>query len=108
MQNDFASDGGMFQRVGIDVSGIRDIVPAIARMVHVARCAGVLVCCLRMGFKPDRSDAGYSVAAVSVTTSGLVTTPPNSLQIQWYAGREQCVSGGLATQVMGMMGRSQP
>jgi ureidoacrylate peracid hydrolase len=59
MQNDFASDGGMFERAGIDVSGIREIVPAIATMLDVARSAGVLVCYLRMGFKPDLSDAGY-------------------------------------------------
>jgi ureidoacrylate peracid hydrolase len=59
MQNDFASDGGMFQRAGIDVSGIRRIVPTIATILDVARSAGVLVCYLRMGFEPDLSDAGY-------------------------------------------------
>ena len=59
MQNDFASHGGMFQRAGIDVSAIRQIVPSIAAMLDVARSAGVLVCYLRMGFAPDLSDAGY-------------------------------------------------
>ena len=59
MQNDFASEGGMFQRAGIDVTGIRAIAPRIARVVDVARSAGVLVCYLRMGFASDLSDAGY-------------------------------------------------
>src|SRR5688500_1701515 len=58
MQNDFASDGGMFRRAGIDVTGIRAIVPKIAAVLESARSAGVLVCYLRMGFAPDLSDAG--------------------------------------------------
>ena len=58
MQNDFASDGGMFQRAGIDVTGVQAIVPKIAAVVDAARSAGVLVCYLRMGFAPDLSDAG--------------------------------------------------
>ena len=58
MQNDFASDGGMFQRAGIDVTGIRAIVPKIAAVLESARSAGVLVCYLRMGFAADLSDAG--------------------------------------------------
>ena len=58
MQNDFASEGGMFQRAGIDVTGIRAITPRIAAVVNAARSASALVCYLRMGFASDLSDAG--------------------------------------------------
>lgn len=58
MQHDFASDGGMFERAGIDVAAIRGIVPVIAGIVAAARRANVPICYLRMGFAPDCSDAG--------------------------------------------------
>ena len=59
MQHDFASRGGMFDRAGIDVSGIQAIVPAVDRVLAAARSAGTLVCYLRMGFSDDLGDAGY-------------------------------------------------
>ncbi len=59
MQNDFASTGGMFERAGIDVSGIRAIVEPTRALLDVARRAGLLVCYLRMGFDPDLFNAGY-------------------------------------------------
>ena len=36
MQHDFASRGGMFDRAGIDVSGIQAIVPAVERVLAAA------------------------------------------------------------------------
>ena len=59
MQHDFASRGGMFDRAGIDVSGVQAIVPAVDRVLAAARSAGTLVCYLRMGFSDDLGDAGY-------------------------------------------------
>ena len=59
MQHDFASRGGMFDLAGIDVSGIRAIVPAVTRVLAAARAAGTMVCYLRMGFSDDLSDAGF-------------------------------------------------
>ena len=58
MQHDFASNGGMFERAGIDVSDIRRIVPVIQRILGATREVGVPVCYLRMGFSADCSDAG--------------------------------------------------
>src|SRR5688572_19940514 len=41
MQNDFGSKGGMFERAGIDISGIQKAVPPTARVLDSARRAGV-------------------------------------------------------------------
>jgi ureidoacrylate peracid hydrolase len=58
MQNDFGSKGGLFDRAGIDISAIQRAVEPIARVVGCARQAGVPVVYIKMGFRPDLSDAG--------------------------------------------------
>ena len=37
MQNDFGADGGMFERAGIDISGIRAVVPNVQAALAAAR-----------------------------------------------------------------------
>jgi ureidoacrylate peracid hydrolase len=59
MQNDFASSGGMFERAGIDITGVQAIVPNVGAVLEAARAAGVFVVYLKMGFRPDLADAGY-------------------------------------------------
>jgi ureidoacrylate peracid hydrolase len=58
MQNDFGSKGGMFERAGIDISGIQKAVPPTARVLDAARTAGVKVVYLKMAYQPDLSDLG--------------------------------------------------
>jgi ureidoacrylate peracid hydrolase len=58
MQNDFGSEGGMFQRAGIDISMIRAAVAPTAKVLTVARQEGLKIIYLKMAFKPDLSDAG--------------------------------------------------
>jgi len=58
MQNEFGSKGGMFDRAGIDISGIRKVVAPIARVLASARAAGIRVIYLKMGYRPDLSDLG--------------------------------------------------
>src|ERR1700682_1348270 len=41
MQNDFGSKGGMFDRAGIDISGIQKAVDPTAKVLVAARRAGV-------------------------------------------------------------------
>jgi ureidoacrylate peracid hydrolase len=41
MQNDFGAEGGMFDRAGIDISGIRSAVPTTAQALDAARGAGI-------------------------------------------------------------------
>lgn len=58
MQNDFGSDGGSFQRAGIDISMIRAAVAPTRRVLGAARTLGIKVIYLKMAFRPDLSDAG--------------------------------------------------
>jgi ureidoacrylate peracid hydrolase len=66
MQNDFASEGGMFARAGIDTSGIRAAVGPVSRVVQAARSAGMRVVYLKMEFRPDLSDIGGPGSANAV------------------------------------------
>lgn len=58
MQNDFGSKGGMFERAGIDISGIQKAVAPTARALDLARRAGIKIVYLKMAFLPDLSDMG--------------------------------------------------
>jgi ureidoacrylate peracid hydrolase len=58
LQNDFGSNGGMFDRAGIDISGIQEAVAPTARVLAAARRAGIKVVYLKMGYRPDLSDLG--------------------------------------------------
>src|SRR5688572_32456099 len=60
MQNDFGSKGGMFERAGIDISGIQKAVAPTARALESARKAGIKVFYLKMAYQPDLSDLGES------------------------------------------------
>jgi ureidoacrylate peracid hydrolase len=58
MQNDFGSRAGMFDRAGIDITCIQQVIAPTARVIAAARTAGIQVIYLKMGFRPDLSDAG--------------------------------------------------
>lgn len=58
MQNDFGSKGGLFDRAGIDISMIQEVVGPTARVLASARHAGMKIVYLKMGFHPDLSDLG--------------------------------------------------
>jgi ureidoacrylate peracid hydrolase len=58
MQNDFGTNGGMFDLAGIDISGIQKAVDPTAKVLAAARQAGVKVIYLKMGYRPDLSDLG--------------------------------------------------
>jgi len=58
MQNDFGSKGGMFDRAGIDISGIQKAVGPTAKVLTAARNAGVKIIYIKMGYQPDLSDLG--------------------------------------------------
>src|SRR5262249_12212943 len=58
MQNDFGSKGGMFDRAGIDISGIQEAVGPTATVLAAARKMGIKIIYLKMGYKPDLSDLG--------------------------------------------------
>lgn len=58
MQNDFGSRGGMFDRAGIDISGIEAVIEPTRRAIDAARRAGIRIIYVKMGYKPDLSDIG--------------------------------------------------
>ena len=58
MQNDFGSKCGMFDRAGIDISGIRNVIAPIARMLRCARAYGMAIVYVKAGYRPDLSDLG--------------------------------------------------
>ncbi len=58
MQNDFGSKGGMFDRAGIDISGIQKAVGPTAKVLASARRAGLKIIFLKIGYRPDLSDLG--------------------------------------------------
>jgi ureidoacrylate peracid hydrolase len=58
MQNDFGAKGGMFDLAGIDISDIKKAAGPTAKVLALARQAGIKVIYLKMGFRPDLSDMG--------------------------------------------------
>ena len=58
MQNDFGSKGGMFDRAGVDISMVQSAVGSTKRVLAAARDAGIKIIYIKMGYRPDLSDAG--------------------------------------------------
>lgn len=58
MQNDFGSPGGLFDRAGIDISGVQAAVEPTSRVLQTARRADIPVVYLKMGFRENLSDLG--------------------------------------------------
>ncbi|SRR5712692_959950 len=58
MQNDFGAKGGMFDRAGIDISGIQKVIAPTSKVLASARQAGIKIIYLKMGYRPDLSDLG--------------------------------------------------
>ena len=58
MQNDFVSEGGMFDRAGVPISTARAAVGPTARVLAAARAAGMKVVYLKMEFESDLSNLG--------------------------------------------------
>lgn len=58
MQNDFCSKGGLFDRVGINISAVRKTVGPTRSVLSAVREAGIKIVYLKMGFRPDLSDVG--------------------------------------------------
>jgi ureidoacrylate peracid hydrolase len=85
MQNDFGSEGGMFQRAGIDISMIQAAVAPTAKVLAVARKEGIKVIYLKMAFKPDLSDAGATdsvnrVRHLQIMNVGKAVRAPNGAE----------------------------
>jgi ureidoacrylate peracid hydrolase len=58
MQNDFCAPGGGFDRAGVDIRMVRNIIPFISEALAAARSSGVQVVYAKMEHRPDLSDLG--------------------------------------------------
>src|ERR1700758_2357618 len=58
MQNDFCSNGGLFDCAGINISAVQKAVGPTRKVLSAAREAGVKIVYLKMGFRADLSDLG--------------------------------------------------
>src|SRR5260370_26864659 len=58
MQNDFGSQGGIFDHAGIDISIIRRAIDPTRKVLAAPRNAVIKIIDLKMGFRPDLSDLG--------------------------------------------------
>lgn len=88
MQNDFGSPGGMFDRAGIDILGIRRAIEPTARVIAAARRAQIPIIYVKMGFLPDLSDAGPADA-------------PNRIKhVRVHAGKSIQTPDGRASRIL--------
>lgn len=58
MQNDYVAEGGLLDRLGVDLSIVQRAVAATGRALIAARAAGIPVVYLKMGFHENLSDLG--------------------------------------------------
>ena len=58
MQNDYGATGGLFDRVGIDISSIRNVVAPTATVLASARSIGIPIVYIKAGIRADLSDLG--------------------------------------------------
>jgi nicotinamidase-related amidase len=56
MQRDFLDPQGYIARTGVDVRGLRAIIPNVRRLLDTARAKGIRVIHTREGHRPDLSD----------------------------------------------------
>ena len=78
MQNDFGSKGGMFDRAGVDIAPIQKVVEPISKVLELARRAGMKIIYLKMGFRPDLSDAGPADSKRGLRTDCRTRFAPKS------------------------------
>jgi ureidoacrylate peracid hydrolase len=58
MQNDFCSNGGLFDLAGVNISAVRKAIEPTQKVLCAAREAGIKIVYLKMGFRADLSDLG--------------------------------------------------
>ena len=58
MQNDFGTQGGMFDRAGVPIAGIQAVVPNVASVLRAGRRMMIPIVYIKMGYLPDLSNLG--------------------------------------------------
>ncbi len=88
MQNDFGAEGGGSALQGRDFSAVRATIAPTARMLEAARRAGITIVYLKMGFRPDLSDAGAP------------DTPNWRKHLKWRIGEAATAPDGTASRIL--------
>jgi len=88
MQNDFCSKGGMLDRNGVNITGIRNAVASTAGVLLLARQSGLKIVYLKMAFRADLSDLG-SPDSVN-----------RNRHLQWGVGLPVTAPDGIRSQVL--------
>ncbi len=73
MQNGFVSKGGMFDHVGMDISGAGNVIEKNKEIIETARDAGCKIVFLKMSYDPDYSNSGGPESPNWHKEIGLVT-----------------------------------
>lgn len=73
MQNAFVSKGGMFDHVGMDISGAGIVIERTRQIIDAAREAGCKICFLKMSYDPDYANSGGPESPHWHKEVGLVT-----------------------------------
>jgi nicotinamidase-related amidase len=76
MQRDFVDPGGFGEALGNDVSQLRQILPALQRVLEAARAAGITVIHTREGHRPDLADLAPSKRARGRLDTGIGDAGP--------------------------------
>lgn len=58
MQNGFVSKGGMFDHIGLDISGANIVIENNRKIINAARDKGCKIVFLKMSYDPDYSNSG--------------------------------------------------
>lgn len=88
MQNDFGSKTGMFDREGINISMIRKVIDPTAKVLAVARKAGIKIIYLKMGYHEDLSDLGSE------------TSPNRNGHLRFHVGDTIIAPNGLKSRIL--------
>jgi nicotinamidase-related amidase len=76
MQRDFVDPGGFGEALGNDVSQLRQILPALQRVLEAARAAGIDVIHTREGHRPDLADLAPAKRARGRLDTGIGDVGP--------------------------------
>jgi ureidoacrylate peracid hydrolase len=72
VQNAAMSPGGIFELAGADISGARDAIPQMRRVIHAVRAAGRPVVYIQHQYSPDFSELGQPGSVLWAKSMSLI------------------------------------
>ena len=86
MQNGFCKDGGSIAKLDLDWARLAAPIAPCARLVEVARKAGIPVIFTRFVYRADFSDGGepYGSVVRCLASVRLLASGPMKMPLDWY------------------------